>query len=295
MRCALALALACGSPSPAEPSRPPAVEPSPPSRPHAASLAERLDARRITDADFVRTRLYSWTTPEQVAQLRESGTLLRVGPRSSPYSRLLDALAEGDDAAAGLRELRARRYAWPHPFATVMGRGPRRYGTTLVAIDLREGAQVVRLDPSVDPPLAAFDMRGAPTELDLDRVAAVFHVRTESGTPARFREYIVVRESMVASWEVATDAIATAVDADIALLEALQAAFAVLTEHEQRWPAAPRWRTDVAAPTLVTRWHQALAFDNVRYRPTSGNLAAIVEALHGYDPSGRSYRHENVR
>ena len=297
---ALALALACGSPPPTtEPVPAPAVDPPPAAalepEPEPPPVAEQLDARRITDADFARKRLYSWTTPAQVEQLRESNVLLRVGPRSSPYSRLLDELAANDEAAARLRELQARRYAWPFPFATVLGRGPRRYGTSLVAIDLRDDAQMVRLDPSLEPPLTAFDMSGAPTELDLDRVAAVFHVRTESGTPARFREYIVVRESMVASWEVATDAIAATVDADIAVLEALQAPFSALTEHEQHWPAARRWRSDVATPTLVTRWHQTLAFDNVRYRPTSRNLAAMIAALREYDPAGQPYRRANVQ
>jgi hypothetical protein len=255
-----------------------------------SSLEERLDARRITDADFVRRRLYSWTTPQQVEQLRESGVLLRVGPRSSPYSRLLDELAANHQAAAALRELRARRYAWPSPFATVLGRGPRRYGTTLVAIDLSDDAQIVRLDPSADPPLSTFDMRGAEVELDPSRVGAVFHVRTESGTPARFREYIVVNETMVDSWEVSTAAIVAQLDSDIALLEALRVPFAALADEEQRWPAAPRWRRDVSRSTLVTRWHQTLAFDNVRYRPTSGNLDAIIEALRAHVLAGPPHR-----
>lgn len=268
------------------------------------SLAERLEARAVTNDDFVRRRLWSWTTPEQVDVLRTTGVLLHAdastGGHPSPYSRLVAALAPTDPIAALLRDdprLRARRYAWPSPFATVLGRGPQRYGTALVAIDLRDDALVGRLDPLAQPPFAFVDMRGNPVPLDEvvrdpGRIGAIFHVRVEPGTPVRFREYVVCNEAMVERWEVGTDAVAKQVADDIALLEALAAGpFAEIGEAEARWPASPRWATSASPTSMVTRWHAALAFDNVRYRPTPANLAAAIEALRAYEPAGEPFVH----
>jgi hypothetical protein len=263
------------------------------------TLADRLDARAVTDDDFARARLFSWTSPAQIEMLRSSRVLLTAdastGGRMSPYSRLVAELAPRDPVAKLLRDdprLRARRYAWPSPYATVLGRGPERYGTALVRIELRSDALIARLDPSGQPPFAFVDLRGdnVPIATVLDdpsRIAAIFHVQTQSGTPARFREYVVVNEAMIDRWEVGTDAIAAQVADDIALLQALaEGPFADLPDAHTRWPASPRWRSKPAHANMVTRWHATLAFDNVRYRPTPDNLAATIAALRDYDPAG---------
>jgi hypothetical protein len=296
--------LACRSPAsehpPAAPALAPApIEPATREPAPAASLTDRLEARAVTDDDFVRARLYTWTTPEQIAKLRDTRVLLHAdastGGHPSPYSRLVAELAPTDPVAALLRDdprLRARRYAWPSPFATVLGRGPQRYGTALVAIELRPEALIARLDPRQQPPFAFVDMTGVEVPLrealdDPGRIGAIFHVRVESGMPVRFREYVVCNEAMVARWEVATDAIARQIADDIALLEDLAAGpFAHLPRAETRWPASPRWSTAPAHTDIVTRWHAALAFDNVRYRPTPENLATAIAALRDYDPAG---------
>jgi hypothetical protein len=311
-RAALLLVLACRSPAPEPPTPRPAIDARPtareparaPAREPVPSLAERLEARAVTDDDFARRRLYSWTTPSQVETLRTTRVLLHAdastGGRPSPYSRLVAALAPRDPIAKLLRDdprLRARRYAWPSPFGTVLGRGPQRYGTALVALELRADALVGRLDPRGQPAFAFVDMTGAAVPLDdvlrdPGRIGAIFHVRVESGMPVPFREYVVCNEAMVERWEVGTESIASQVADDIALLEALATGpFADLPEPETRWPAAPRWAKSVAHTSMVTRWHASLAFDNVRYRPTPANLAAAIEALRGYEPAGAPIDH----
>lgn len=267
--------------------------------PEPVSLEMLLDNLRVTDVDFLRSEFYTWTTPKQVEALRATGRLLVTnaasGGHSSPYNRLLAELAPEHPIAKRLLEdprLNHQRYAWPHPFATVMGRGPRRYGDALIRIELTQGALIGRLDPKSDPVFAFYQLSGARVPLSEvlehpDRIGAIFHVRTQENMPLPFREYVVCSEALVARWSVGTAEIAEHLDREIELLEVLAAGpFATLAPAQVKWRATQQWHRATSRPSLVTRWHAALAFDNLRYRPSPSNLAAIVATLRGYDPVG---------
>jgi hypothetical protein len=298
--------LACGVATPAtvavrspvpEATTPRTPTSTPPARPDARAL---LAARGVYHEDFARPVLYSWTTATQAAALRETRRLLvaeaGVG-LPSPFLRGLEVVAGGGGAGHELArvllehpQLRRRRYAWPSPFATTMGLGPVRYGDALIRVEIDPRAVIVRFRPGDAEPLIAVDMSGrsvALAGLDPTRIAAVYHVRDGPREQIGFREYVLCNESMIREWSIATPEIRAQVDADIALLEQLaDGALAVLPDAAVRASATPTWQTARPGAPAIDHWHASLAFDNVRYRPSRNNLAAIVAALRNYDGSG---------
>lgn len=287
---------------PAEVPRVPVTAPVVP-RPQAGlTLEQRLDAHAVTARDYVRLELYTWTTPAQIEALRAGGPLLvadaATDGHASPYNRLLAAIADerrpGHEIATLLRTtpgLTKQRYAWPSPFATVLGKGPRRYGEALIHVRLRPEAVTARLDPAADPPWRFVDAAGEevpPAEIlaEPQRLGAVFHVRMGADESIPFREHVLCNEAMVAEWSVGTAAILERVESERRLvLELAAVPFAGPSLAVERWRAWPQWIDPAPAPTLLSRWHRALAFDNPRYRPTPEHLEAIAAALADYDPT----------
>lgn len=308
------VALGCRAPAPPAPATAPTPDALAPVTPAVAppsaaavpdpslSLESRLDGHAVGFDDFVRLELYTWTTPAQIEALRAGGPLLvadaRTGPGPSPYHRLLAAMdAErrpGHPLAAVLRRtpsLSRCRYAWSSPFATVLGLGPQRYGQALVRIRLREAAVIARLDPTGEPPWALRDGEGRPVDLEAliaepTRLGAVFHLRVDDEARIKFREYVVCNPAMIEAWEVGTPAIRERIDAERRLVQDLrEGPFAALPAAHTRWRAWPQWLDHGEPPAWPSRWHRALTFDNVRYRPTPANLDALDQALEGYDPT----------
>jgi hypothetical protein len=254
----------------------------PPRAPQAAvSVDERLAALAVTDDDFYRPVLYTWTTGEQIDALRDSHELLvataSTGGFTSPYLRALARTTARHGRGRAVARLlihhpalQRRRYAWPSPFATVMGLGDRTYGTSLVRIELRPEAWIGRYDPVAFEPFSFVDASGAPVPLDdvlaePERIGAIFHVRTDRAAGYHFREYVVCSEAMIASWSIATPQIRTEVDLEIDLLRDLREAIATLPRE---------------------RWRRALAFENPKYEPVAARLDAIVAELARYDGDG---------
>ncbi|HET9988252.1 MAG TPA: hypothetical protein VFQ65_07025 [Kofleriaceae bacterium] len=276
---ALAVALACRAPAPAELFN---AAPAGAGRTPERSLQQQLAAFAVTDADFYRPVLYTWTSPAQIAELRRSHVLLTAtaatGGFVSPFLRALAITAthagsSRDVARVLLTDPRLvrRRYAWPAPFATVLGVGSRTYGTTLIRIELRSDAWIGRYEPAAADPFRFVDASGATVELAQvvshpERIGAIFHVRTELAIP--FREYVICNPVMIASWSVATPAIRTELAAELATIGAVA--------------RAPR----ATIASWLDSWHAALAFDTERYEPTPTALATLAAALDAYDPTG---------
>ncbi|MCB9753319.1 MAG: hypothetical protein H6713_25545 [Myxococcales bacterium] len=277
------------------------VAPAPAAEP---PLARQLEARAVYHDDFARGVVYTWTTAEQVEALRASRALLvatsTTHGRPSPFNRALARLAEdaegpGAAIARALVEdpqLQRRRYAWTSPYATTLGLAARRYGDALVAVELDSSAYVLRFMPYEDAPLAAVDLRGVAVPLSEvaahpERLGAVYHARDGPRAAIAFREYVLCNPAMIASWSLATPALAELVAEERAMLRRLrEGPFAGLPTPAVRAASAPAWRAVVDAPNLIERWRASLAFDNERYQPSPENLAAIERALAGYDGRG---------
>lgn len=288
-------------PQPARSAEAGEVVPTPVS-PAPLNLGEQLRQGVVTDRAFAVRELYTWTTAEQVEALARSRVALVAdaysGQRMSLFNRsvieLADSHAPGHDIAQQLHErenLRKRRYAWPRPFATVLGLGPRGYGDRLVAIRLADDAMLARFEPAAsNQPFSFVDMQGnaVPIEVakrQLDRLAAVFHVRYDA--QIAFREYVVCNESMIEQWSVATPAIRAQVDREIALLEQLAAGpFAHLPRDARAGTPVHAWKGVDTHGSLLELWRANLAFASDRYRPTASNMQRIVAGLEGYRAAG---------
>jgi hypothetical protein len=274
-----------------------------PAVPERDPALARLEQLAVHHDDFARAELYTWTTAEQLRRLRDTKQLLVADPstggRASPFNQALMAIERDGSPLARLAaallerpELRRRRYAWPSPFATTMGLGPRRYGDSLVRIELDPRAWIGRFEPGASEPLSFVDMHGQAVAIEAalaepERVAAYYHLRGPPEVPIAYREYVVCSEAMIRSWSIATPQVRARVEAEIELLEELRAgALAALPRPAVLEPAAPDWVTTPRSPTPLASWHASLAFDNQRYRPSPAKLAAIADTLRGYEDDG---------
>lgn len=256
-----------------------------------AWLAAALEARALTDDDFVRTEVYSWTSTAQAARLAADGTLLRARAgdgASSPYQRALDELASSSDAAPGDAALArlltshpvigARRYAWTTPYGTALPRGARGYGPVLIRIELDPDAWYARFAPEERPAFLVVDGRGAPVRVEAvlaepARLASVLHVRSHDPLGG-FREIVV--HGGVVRWSVGTPGITARVGEDRRVLAALRRA----RLRPRRASHAAAWRSRAAARReLATLASATMAFDTPRHRPTEAALRALERAL----------------
>ncbi len=268
----------------------PVLSPSPPTLSFSTLAALRDSA--VTDTSYARRVLFSWTTPDQIAILRRDqklllGTELPSGP--TPYVERLTATANTTGPFADVARLlllhpslRLRRYAWPRPWPTRLGATESAYGTELIRVALRPDAIIARYDPSRADVFSFQDLDARAVSVaealaEPARIAAVFHVRTDS--PIAHREYVLCNESMVSEWSIATPDAASAIRADISLLSTLGSA------SLRAEPAAPSWTGD-PGDTGSALFAASLAFDMDRYRATPAALDAIARALRDSTPAG---------
>lgn len=252
----------------------------------APELVDWLQGAGVTETSFERGVLYSWTSPETAARLRKTNELfddnqLPQGPTA--YVRWLEFIAARSDASGSLArallghpDLRRRRYAWPRPFATRLGLGPRDYGGQLIRVELDPRAIIGRFNPESRDVWSFRDLDGRAVPLaralaEPGRIGAILHVRDgAAGTEPRYREYVLCNESMITSWSLATPAIASAIAEDIEKLRALAAAAPLQGAHARAFAAAQ-------------------AFYVPHYEPTRDNLEAAARALEASRQDGSPF------
>jgi MFS family permease len=263
------------------------------------TLRAALAARAVTDDDFARTELFSWTTVEQGERLRADHRLLVAaaadGAVRSPYQLALDRVAAGDGADASLARLLSehpglarRRYGWTTPYGTVVPRGSRPYGPVLVRMRLSDDAWTVRFAPDEVAPFRVVDGRGTnvPLEVAIEhptRLGAVYHVRARARL-GPYREHIVHGAAQLVTWTVG-EALRARVDDDRRVLSRLARAMG---------GARPRalfglWATRPAADAPLTALFAAtMPFDDARHRPSRDTLRALERALARQRPRGET-------
>ncbi len=254
---------------------------------------------------------YSWTTQEQVDELRGGASIFSRTERPGLGRGLaLESLAEfaaaGSDPArelAGLLEgelFVTIRYAWTNPWATRLGVPGEDYGDQLLTIRLRPEAWIVSFD-GLD--LAVRDANDQPVPLEEalanpERIGAIYFLRgaaldgplcgtfNEGGNG--YREFVLGNLDMVEQWSLGTQALLERLQDDIALLEQFAAAL-------RACPGVAYytgWTADVAcswgAPLFRPGYESALALPSELYYPdadTIGQLVATLEAdLFEVDP-----------
>lgn len=258
----------------------------------------------VRHADFAQRVIYSWTTAEQIDELRSDPTLLtRSMTAEGERGRAADVLEENasaDEVAAVLAraEYANKRFGWSNPWATLLGWGAESYGDRLIRIVLKDTAWVARLilRRGSDPEWEFASVDGTPVSrddvlADPSRLAAVYFVDlreygcgTLGSRGSSFREYFVHNEQMIASWEVYTPLVRQELDRGIEALRELDAA---LTERRCGWAVScwdelvfEHWEDD-ATPreSLVTEYLASLALPAPEYWPVDDRLAQLLQAL----------------
>lgn len=279
------------------------ADPAPPRVQLAAEDARYLASSGVTRGDYLRREFFTWTTTAQLNQLK-SGRRLLIKDRADDgsrafFDRRLELMRSSTDFAASSvarrlleKDLGLRRFAWVNPWGTSRGWGESdTYGHVLVKARLKPGAIVAKLDGNG---WEFRDERGTlalGTALSAEQarnIAVVFHnwdpkqpgdgMRELEGRPA-FREFVLVNESMIETWEVDTPELRERIERDRKLLK---------TIAPQVSQPAPSWHTE-----LAERWKRieaasdpgadfdeqfaaCLAFSSADYAPDQADELALA-------------------
>jgi hypothetical protein len=258
--------------------------------------------------------LYSWTTPEQVVELRRDRKLFirseQAGMGRGYAFDVIERLAltwSGSDVGELATRLSTDlfpkiRYAWPSPWATRMGWPGEDYGNQLVRIVLKDSAWTALV---MNGTILVFDLAGAlvPTETALqtpERVGAIFFAKDESaggtgcgsggtfGTTAvagvSYREFILGNEAMVEEWSIGTDEILQQLSSDIIALSTFLERIrdCTLSNQPLGLAAACNWRlASTSSYDELGSYLGSLALPSEYYSPERSQIAKIIDTLEG--------------
>ena len=270
----------------------------------ASTPTAELAAFELRHDDFARRTLYSWTTADQVRELRDDPTLLTraatVEGEPGRAAEVIQLHAESDPLAALLAAPRFenKRFAWSNAWATLRGFGGESYGDHLLRITLREqawlGRLIVGLDGSIEwafadvhgNAVAAADVLRSP-----ERLAAVYFLDqrgagcgTLGSGGSAFREYFLCNEAMLESYALYTSEVRAELERSISALTGLRQALVDgrCSIIDQCWPdaALAEWGAAAGAqPALAAGYLAALAFPGLEYSPTPANVAELLRLL----------------
>ena len=259
--------------------------------------ADALRADALTHDRFARRTLYTWTTRDQLKEIRRGKRLLlrEISPtRGASYvDQVLYGLAQGGDPLAKIlwtTTYAKMRFAWHAPWATRLGWEGEDYGRELIRITLEPDAIIVHLSTARGF-VGARDLNNQPVPLDKviatpRRIAAIYFV-SEAGAgkhgnfpdpTATYRELVLCNESMIESWVIGGDEIELEAEREAARLEAL-------ARHLRSRPGPPPATPPIAAawarpaPTPEGAYAAALAFANAKYRLDPDALEALAALM----------------
>jgi hypothetical protein len=250
--------------------------------------------------------LYSWTTPEQIEELKGDPTLLTLSADSNGEkgraADLIHERAEGDPVAALLDrpEYANKRFGWISPWATLLGWSGEDYGDRLLAITLKPDAFIATLVGNSPLEWTFSDASGNPVAeeevlANPQRLAAVYFIDPRDtgscgGTIARagsmFREFFVCNEGMIESWSAFTPEIHAELDRNLAALQTFRSALDAgrcepWVEGEchpahmlQLWLTPKEELSDT-----VSLYFSSLAFPNSLYAPTVATMDTLLDRL----------------
>jgi len=280
-------------------------------------LAPLFADQTVVDIGEQRT-FYSWTTDEQVAELRAGGELFSRSERPGLGRGLLfsDLAAFAEPASTpeqllagvlGTMIFAKQRFAWTNPWATLLGFPGETYGGQLLKIELKPEAWIAYVLGARG--LAVLDAQNqvVPIETALaspERIGAIYFqseaeangtlVDCGSGTFSHggvgFREFALGNIDMVKTWSLATPEIAQRLQDDIVKLQAFEAQVGCIP-----LPDPASWANDVACQwgqrgsigsDALVSYHFALGLPSELYFPSPSNLSMLIAALEVSMPTG---------
>ena len=262
---------------------------------------------------------YSWTTDEQVAELRAGGPLFSrsESPGKGRGLAMTQLTALGAAGTGPVNRLAATlagttfakmRFSWPNPWATLMGWPGETYGNQLLQVTLRPDAWIASY--SENRGLVVYDSNNQWVDIETaaaspERIGAIYFQSTANdsaiycGTFAHgavaFREFVLGNLQMVQSWSLATPEIAARLEADITALEAFSAQLTAckLPPSQSVWSEGASCAPDEPPYGLsgsLLNYDLALGIPSELYFPSPDNIAAIVAALEVSMPKGEPLR-----
>ena len=258
---------------------------------------------------------YSWTTDEQVAELRAGGPLFSRSEspgkgRGLAMTQLAAFGAASDQPVNQLAAILAgtifakMRFSWPNPWATLMGWPGETYGNQLLQVTLRPEAWIAIFSQSRGLTVVDANGQAVDTEFALSkpkRIGAIYFQsdgdgsKTHCGTfyqgAVAFREFVLGNLQMVQSWSLATPEISARLQADIAVLEAVRVDLACreLPDDQSYWTEDVQCLFAGAgsnASGSLYNYDSALGLPSELYYPSQDNLAALIAALKVSLPQG---------
>jgi hypothetical protein len=197
----------------------------------AGGFARRaLNAYAVDEQQFSRNVLYTWTTPDQVAELRAARLLLNrsMSPLHGPSGFDKEVAATGGPMAELLRrrQLSMRRFAWPSAWATALGFQGESYGDQLIRVTLEDSAIIAAFTPGREQKWKFRSVAGNDTPIEIlrdqpERLAAIYFEATGGTGSVAYREYVLCNESMIATWEYATPAVLQELNTEEVILRGL--------------------------------------------------------------------------
>lgn len=278
----------------------------PPAPPRSEALP-LLQKQVVVNGAPARRRLFTWTTPDQIEELaRDKVLLTRIeSPGKGPtfYDQVLANRAQAGDALAQkLRTLvfAKSRFAWPNPWATLLGWPGESYGEKLVAVDLKPEAWTLKMSTGQGG-WEVFDLDNRPVPVadaiaHPERIGAVYFVQdnvgsllaAEAGARSAYREYVLCNEAMIERWSFGDAEVGWALSTSIETIEALSADLHVGAAPSVAPASVDAWNLEVArsvwpgpAPDadLDRVYEAAIAFPNPSYVLTHERMAKLALQL----------------
>ena len=225
---------------------------------HDSILVTQIESKGVFDDDFIRKTFYTWTTAEQINELRTTKKLL-VKSRSDDGGSSLFDIALRDTVFKGMPVIQLlkqpqfarKRYAWVNCWSTCMGMEEEKYGDQLVKMELKDDAIIGKLDmQNMSDPIEFFNLKGDTLTCNYaienqDKIAVIFHVNTmkvkrteeifryygsiahptgrtkRTSADIAFREFVIINEKMI-TWSYGTDDIKKEISSEIDFLRKLQ-------------------------------------------------------------------------
>ncbi|MGZ4034763.1 MAG: hypothetical protein ACXVP4_07870, partial [Bacteroidia bacterium] len=221
------------------------------------TLIRTIQNNGIYDDDFIRKTLYTWTTPEQINELRTGKKLLLKSKSNTGDLSLYDkALRDSTFKRIPVIQLlkqpqfSKKRYAWINCWSTCMGTEEEKYGGQLIRIVLNADAIIGKLDVlNLPDPIQFFNLKGEKLSAafaieNQDKIAVIYHEnmlsvkRTQeqekrSGSRyvyngkykkekvnIKYSEFVIVNEKMV-TWSYGTEEIKNEIASEINYLKQL--------------------------------------------------------------------------
>ncbi len=263
--------------------------------------------------------LYTWTKLDQIQALEKNPTLLTksesVEHGISFFEQILEQRAQKKDPLAKLlrtEPFARQRYAWTAPFATRIGIGKESYGDELIQIVLKPEAWFVILKMSASE-ITVVDVNNKPIPkaealAHPERLTAAYFVQDQPVTGYRasmagpnerlgYREYVLLNESMIASYSVGTPEIAAELESETRALERLLGYMKTHETHVEYWQkwmvevATKTWESPMDTQSPIKAYDAALAFADYPYYPTEGSLAALIENLRKLERRNKPFTH----